>query len=1022
MKLRRLAVEGFMPFRTRQEIDFSSVDIFALLGPTGSGKSALLDAVCFALFARAPRWQNDPPTNKLVSQGAKTLKVELDFDVGLARYRVARIVTQRKKSQALHEAEVRRWTADEWRPLSNERLTSKMVTAAIEDLVGMGYDTFTRTILLPQGQFDRLLKPKEPKERKALLIELAGLSVYDRMAELASKKKAEVECRLRELEASVEGCGNATPELRDELREHFGKCVEARQTQTEAVQVQRNTHAAEKALLELCHRCEKLRSTVAALETELDTRELERSRLKRARDLLSHKGTLERFERALERASLQEMRFQQATAALDTAREALREVEARWESATSDAESLSAHEERRDSLRALRHDAKAWSEKAEELERLQKARKKQADEQERLGTEIDQLKRQTIHLQEKVEISEANLQSGEVDTSRETELALADDQSSRLAALLVDERKCEEELRDAGKALTLDQTAMAKTERHVLAGETALATAKGVYGDRQRALRLHHAHLLRSDLAVGQSCPVCESLVRALPQVSSNPDVVQAQSQLEQAEYDLEASSQALDRARSAHSRCLVEQRSAEDKSKASEERLETLRATSRDLGQELQLRMQWKRLPRDPLKEIQKQRRDLEEKRLHQERERRQLALWREELYRATGGLAGKKAHLESAVSTLKVQAKQVKALSQRVDELRRELEAKLEVTSGFDQVVEDRLSELDAAIKRLSLELKAASEAREGAVKRESGASSTLIEREEAAKQSRLELAIQQAELDQILEKLELSTFEELRDGIVPENQLRVAEAHLADYDLRLNIEKTRCVEIENELGDRHTDRPTVDGLAGILAQAEGSLKELILEEGRLKAEIEAMERNLERIQDIRAEIEQVKSRLRTFEKLSRMLDAKGLKAFVSQKLMDQILIMASAKLEQLSGRYGLQMNGDDIYVTDAWNAGAERDVRSLSGGETFLASLSLALALVDYLSEGTPLESLFIDEGFGTLDSDTLEMVAQTLETLHQQGRLIGVVTHVSELAERLPTQIRIKKEQGGSLIIV
>ena len=108
-------------------------------------------------------------------------------------------------------------------------------------------------------------------------------------------------------------------------------------------------------------------------------------------------------------------------------------------------------------------------------------------------------------------------------------------------------------------------------------------------------------------------------------------------------------------------------------------------------------------------------------------------------------------------------------------------------------------------------------------------------------------------------------------------------------------------------------------------------------------------------------------------------------------------------------------------DILVVDNWNAGETRDVRSLSGGETFLASLSLALAMVEYLSQGSPLESLFIDEGFGTLDPETLEAVTLTLESLHEKGRLVGVITHVQELAERLPMQVRIEKGQGVSRIL-
>ncbi|MEJ7763980.1 MAG: SbcC/MukB-like Walker B domain-containing protein, partial [Acidimicrobiales bacterium] len=132
------------------------------------------------------------------------------------------------------------------------------------------------------------------------------------------------------------------------------------------------------------------------------------------------------------------------------------------------------------------------------------------------------------------------------------------------------------------------------------------------------------------------------------------------------------------------------------------------------------------------------------------------------------------------------------------------------------------------------------------------------------------------------------------------------------------------------------------------------------------------------------------------------------------------------ATTTLRQLSGgAYSLTCDDRlELSVVDHANADERRLVRTLSGGETFLASLSLALALADRIAALAPgqvaLESLFLDEGFGTLDPDTLDVVASAIEQLGAEGRMVGLVTHVRELAERVPTRYEVAKGPGGATI--
>ena len=121
----------------------------------------------------------------------------------------------------------------------------------------------------------------------------------------------------------------------------------------------------------------------------------------------------------------------------------------------------------------------------------------------------------------------------------------------------------------------------------------------------------------------------------------------------------------------------------------------------------------------------------------------------------------------------------------------------------------------------------------------------------------------------------------------------------------------------------------------------------------------------------------------------------------------------------LERLHGRYVLRRKSSgelELEIVDQWQADASRDTRTLSGGESFLVSLSLALALSDLVSHKTSIDSLFLDEGFGTLDGDTLETALAALDSLNASGKMIGIISHVEALKERIPVQIHVDKAGG------
>ena len=209
-------------------------------------------------------------------------------------------------------------------------------------------------------------------------------------------------------------------------------------------------------------------------------------------------------------------------------------------------------------------------------------------------------------------------------------------------------------------------------------------------------------------------------------------------------------------------------------------------------------------------------------------------------------------------------------------------------------------------------------------------------------------------------------------------------------------------------------------VEALRKALAELEGRLEEKRKEEGALEDRVERLRKDLARRREVEGALARLVAELSLWEKLALDLQAHNFPAYLLGLKQRSLVERASELLYTLSGgRYRFAAQGDEYLVVDLWAEATPRQVRTLSGGESFLASLALALALSEELSRGK-LEALFLDEGFGTLDPEALELVAGILESLPTRGRLVGVVTHVEALAERFPARLRVRKHPWGSRV--
>ncbi|EWH08923.1 DNA repair ATPase [Catenovulum agarivorans DS-2] len=208
----------------------------------------------------------------------------------------------------------------------------------------------------------------------------------------------------------------------------------------------------------------------------------------------------------------------------------------------------------------------------------------------------------------------------------------------------------------------------------------------------------------------------------------------------------------------------------------------------------------------------------------------------------------------------------------------------------------------------------------------------------------------------------------------------------------------------------------------LAEAIQSLELSYTNRLQQLGEINQQYQHAEKLKQNFAEVNKQIEQAQIQHQNWALLNELIgSAEGdkFRKFAQGLTLQQLVYLANQQLQHLHDRYQLvrkSQDGLDLAIIDTWQNDVERDTQTLSGGESFLVSLALALALSDLVSHKTNIESLFLDEGFGTLDSDTLDLALDALDRLNASGKMIGIISHIDSLKERIPVQIRVNKHNG------
>jgi len=1010
LKPLRLVLQAFGPYAGRQELDFADLqgqDFFLIHGPTGAGKTSILDGLSYALYGETSgglREARDMRSH--FADPALETRVRFEFQLGECIYRVDRCPEQMVPKLRGGGQKKQAYTANLWileageaTPLATEKPTA--VDARVIELMGFKASQFRQVVLLPQGRFQEFMLAGSA-ERQTILQVLFQTERYARIAQaLVEEEKALKEAMratLAESRQLLEQAGAETMEdLPGLIKEAEKRALQLRQEQERAI---------ESASLAAGALQEGLRTSSLVQEREAATAEREELG-ERAQAMEVRRTELERARRA-ESILPAARRLQEAQ---DRTRD-LREEERRMAAASeAGAKALAISEERlaacegqeirREELRRSIARLKELEPKLEALEESRREVRSSALERGRLDDEASGCRHQAERAEEALSRLQAQRQElqGEVHQAdaREHLLYLAKKQRGQRDEL----ERYWMQAKDAREALEEIEAALAATREE---RGTAQEDLQHLLARRQEA----QAASLARHLEPGAPCPVCGSPEHPQP-ARSGADLPD--------EASIQSAQDRFDRAEASLARAQESATQRHITYEGLRARTDGLLDALGDLAQE----------PAEAFQARETERRaDLERSR------------------EAATRLPSVELDIVSAEGRKASTAKALEDCLQRLEEVRtRETESKARVRFLEESLLSElrapgalstRREQAERELAQSEKELQEARGARDAAHSEAHECRARLEAHRDRMRDGLAEIERCELELNESIASARFRDrpdFElarrspEEQDSMARELEAFASALHSAEDRLRRAQEQAQDLAMP----DLATLQASVDAAQGCLSRAGEEL-------GQAQVRLEQFLGVKEILEAKDSEIAAMDRRYRVLGRLARA--AKGeegprisFERYVQGAILDEVLVSASDRLGRMSKqRYALRRalgtgdlrraGGLDLEVTDA-HTGRARAVSTLSGGEGFLASLALALGLSDVVQRnagGIRLDTVFIDEGFGSLDQESLDLALRTLEDLKRGGRLVGLISHLEEVKARIPARLEVIPGPGGS----
>ncbi|EDN8279289.1 SMC family ATPase [Listeria monocytogenes] len=1010
----KLTMQAFGAYAKKEVIDFEKLgteQIFVISGKTGAGKSTIFDAISFAIFGKANTFDRESFSMRSHFATDKEItEVTLAFRLKDKIYQISRIPQQEIAKQrgngtttSPQKAELYELINDEMKLLAS---SVRDVNTKMEELIQLNVDQFRQILMIPQGEFRELLV-SDSKEKEVILQRLAHTVYYEKVENLLweKQKQAEilvVEARKKVAELAelslpgVEVSGKTTSEIsvlqaeaiQSEqmiLTELENKLSIIRKQTSEAVE---KVTLAKEQLLDW-QNLDKYTEEIATLEIEKDFYQAIEVRLeaaKRASNLRSQDALCIRLKEQLETAEQTEKQvaFEAEEVKVQFShvkkqKEALAEKEAELEINKRTLFQLEEMEPKILELEMIsiqkRRAELEWKEATTLLEEIVNSEQKIIAELQSVESRL-------------VEINQAELTYLEVINKRTTVEAIIEKEqelvSKRMKMVAWDSEKQTEEQK-------LVQLLAEKAEI-----ETTIEQEETKLQKEQAATIAAHIH-------DGEACPVCGS--DSHPALAKFGETANLET-LEVAKGKLHEKLLAITTTEKTISQLEwqlnewvgIKELSLTEVQQTLTENIQLANNLAEQIAQ-LQAKVAQKET-------IQATTESLNNKQNETITEKNKVALEVEKLHQQVQMVSGKLSYLEQSIPT---EFRDKVVFESKKKELSEKIEAHIKQANQVDAL----FRQTEKETTRLESTLQSAQK--------------TTVDAKEA-------LQVQREIFKEAMKQNDFLSYDAYKQAFMSAEEQKIQEEKVADYERKRHLAVSRQADLKEKLQNKQ--KPNIEQLEFIMKEKQLELSQS--EENTMKQR-EFVTKRKELVENYQNSIQTVEQAEENYADIGLLADAaRGKNArrltferYILAMFLDTIIHRANHRLSKMtSGRFELQrkmekakgnvQSGLELEVFDEYT-GLTRHVKTLSGGESFKTSLALALSLAEVVQEmagGISLETMFIDEGFGTLDPESLEAAVECLLETQENGRLVGIISHVPELKERISARLEVTATNHGS----